>query len=121
MYATRTGLPPPEPTELEELAVEILQRMFNAPLPAQRVGRAGQKQFGIDVKVRAEDGRYIGAQTKRYLTTLLTPKKLMREVEASAVRIPVHAGPRFRSMPGRCSGACRATIPAHAGRVSEAG
>lgn len=84
MYATRTGLPPPEPTELEELAVEILQRMFNAPLPAQRVGRAGQKQFGIDVKVRAEDGRYIGAQTKRYLTTLLTPKKLMREVEASA-------------------------------------
>ena len=31
------------------------------------------------------------------------------------VRIPADAGPRFRSMPGRDSGACRTGIPVHAG------
>jgi hypothetical protein len=31
------------------------------------------------------------------------------------VRIPADAGPQFRPMPGRDSGACRARIPVHAG------
>ena len=33
------------------------------------------------------------------------------------LRIPVHAGRPFRSMPGHDSGPCRATIPVHAGPV----
>jgi len=32
------------------------------------------------------------------------------------VRIPLHAGHRFRSMSGQDSGPCRATLPEHAGR-----
>jgi hypothetical protein len=32
------------------------------------------------------------------------------------VRIPVHAGHQFRSMPGHDSGPCRATVPVDAGR-----
>jgi hypothetical protein len=32
------------------------------------------------------------------------------------LRIPVHAGHQFRSMPGHDSGPCRATIPVDAGR-----
>jgi hypothetical protein len=35
---------------------------------------------------------------------------------AGHVRIPVHAGHQFRSMPGHDSGACRASIPVDAGR-----
>jgi hypothetical protein len=35
---------------------------------------------------------------------------------AVIVRIPVHAGHQFRSMPGHDSGPCRATIPVDAGR-----
>jgi hypothetical protein len=34
----------------------------------------------------------------------------------NGVRIPVHAGHQFRSMPGHDSGPCRATIPVDAGR-----
>ena len=34
---------------------------------------------------------------------------------AGGVRIPVHAGHQFRSMPGHDSGPCRATIPVDAG------
>jgi len=36
--------------------------------------------------------------------------------EATKLRIPVHAGHQFRSMPGHDSGRCRATIPVDAGR-----
>jgi hypothetical protein len=32
------------------------------------------------------------------------------------MRIPVHAGHQFRSMPGHDSGPCRATVPVDAGR-----
>ena len=38
------------------------------------------------------------------------------QVESAIVRIPVHAGHQFRSMPGHDSGPCRATIPVDAGR-----
>jgi RHS repeat-associated protein len=37
--------------------------------------------------------------------------------KTASVRIPVDAGPQFRTMPGRDSGACRATIPEDAGPV----
>ena len=37
------------------------------------------------------------------------------------MRIPVHAGTGFRSMPGQRSGRCRATIPEHAGIGGDAG
>ena len=42
-------------------------------------------------------------------------------VAIERLRIPVHAGHRFRSMPGQRSGPCRATIPEHAGIGCEAG
>jgi hypothetical protein len=32
------------------------------------------------------------------------------------MRIPVHAGHQFRSMPGHDSGPCRATVPVDAGQ-----
>ncbi len=40
----------------------------------------------------------------------------VRENSSSKLRIPVHAGHQFRSMPGHDSGPCRATIPVDAGR-----
>lgn len=33
----------------------------------------------------------------------------------AVLRIPADAGPQFRPMPGRDSGACRSRIPVHAG------
>jgi hypothetical protein len=39
-----------------------------------------------------------------------------RDAGINRVRIPVHAGHQFRSMPGHDSGPCRATIPVDAGR-----
>jgi hypothetical protein len=46
-----------------------------------------------------------------------TPKEQNVSVNITVnVRIPVHAGHQFRSMPGHDSGPCRATIPVDAGR-----
>ena len=34
---------------------------------------------------------------------------------AHPLRVPVHAGPPFRRMPGHRSSPCQASVPAHAG------
>ncbi len=83
MFGNRAGLLLPEPDELESLSRELLEVMFKSPLPAQRFGRSGQAQHGIDVILRAGDGRWIAAQCKRYLTKKLTAKDFAKEVEAA--------------------------------------
>jgi len=92
VYATRSMLGLLEPKELEILTVKLLNAIFEPLLPAQLFGRQGQAQHGIDVVVQAKDGRWIGAQDRRYLSTRLTAEKLAEDVRnAHAVEPPLDA------------------------------
>jgi hypothetical protein len=46
----------------------------------------------------------------------LHDRSAIRGSPIGLLRIPVHAGHQFRSMPGHDSGRCRASIPVHAGQ-----
>jgi hypothetical protein len=63
----------PETEEaFEDLVVELVRAEFRPPLPPTRFGRKGQRQKGIDLNWRLENGSHQAAQCKDYLKTKLT-------------------------------------------------
>jgi hypothetical protein len=75
--------------------------------------------FGFPIAVGRH--RHLGVDMRRKVQSRPPGQALKKRVdrfgiELRKVRIPVHAGHQFRSMPGHDSGPCRATIPVDAGR-----
>jgi hypothetical protein len=67
--------------EFEDLAWEIISRKWNDP-GAQRYGRSGQAQQGVDIYGfdRAGDGLFAGVQCKRYEAGRFTRKIIEEEI-----------------------------------------
>lgn len=76
-------VPPPDENTLEDFAVQLLPRVFGSAMPAQRYGRSGQNQRGIDVILEDEKGFRIAAQCKAYNKTELKPAKLDSDLSAA--------------------------------------
>jgi hypothetical protein len=93
-----------------------IEEMFRTPLlilhSAIHLGK--QKLLAYEAIKRAEAA--LAANTVGELQAGAAAVKREAEEAVTVVRIPVHAGHQFRSMPGHDSGPCRATIPVDAGR-----
>jgi Restriction endonuclease len=80
--AATSDLPKPKSwDEFEDIVWEIYTRKWENP-HAQRYGRSGQTQHGIDIYgQRNGSGDYIAIQCKRYEDNKLTIKKIRQDVE----------------------------------------
>lgn len=79
----QTDIPKPKSwEEFEDLIWDLYARRWKDP-NADRYGRAGQRQHGVDICGRppALGGRCAGVQCKRYALGTLTPAIIEREVE----------------------------------------
>jgi hypothetical protein len=67
--------------EFEDIVWDLYTRVWQDP-HAQRYGRSGQPQHGVDIYGQPHDlgGRYAGIQCKRYAEGTLTRKKVEAEV-----------------------------------------
>jgi predicted helicase len=77
--------------EFEDIVWELYARLWHDP-NAQRHGRSGQRQQGVDIYGQPEDlgGQYVGIQCKRYEDGSLTRAKIEKEIaEADQFRPPL--------------------------------
>ncbi|QEU34747.1 hypothetical protein [Stenotrophomonas maltophilia] len=83
MSSNDLQFPMPGEGQFEELVLRLVEEIYKPALPAQLVGRRGQRQKGIDVIVQSQDGRWIGVQCKRYLKKKLTGKIIADDLESA--------------------------------------
>jgi transposase len=115
----------------------LLYQLQASPIAKEALDRIGEL-YGIEREIAglpAEARRQVrearaGPKLEAFHQWLLTTLNRVSQSSALAsairyslkrwralMRIPAQAGPRFRLMPGRDSGACRATVPGDAGPI----
>lgn len=67
----------------EDLVADLIQAMFNPPLPATRYGRRGQRQDGVDITWVTAGGEHHAAQCKFYIDAKLTKDHIDRDLSAA--------------------------------------
>jgi len=69
--------------QLERLVLQYVNVAFQTEVPAQRYGRKGQRQQGVDVEARLVGIGQVGFQAKAYISTTLTTGDLDKEIKAA--------------------------------------
>ncbi len=83
--------PPDDPTAFESLCLDLWQEIWGPECGAQRNGRSGQPQAGVDVFGKDRLGRQVGVQCKQksgLLRSKLTVAELEEEVEKARGFLP---------------------------------
>lgn len=82
------SLPKPNQEDLEDITSRLLPKVFGSHRPAQRYGRSGQAQSGIDVLVQLPDQSWVAAQCKAYEKAKLKPALLDQDLLAAHAVVP---------------------------------
>ena len=116
MSADSEWLPPPnEPAAFESLCLDLSKEIWGAA-GAQKNGRSGQPQAGVDICCQ-KDGKWIGVQCKQK-NGLLRKKLLSKEMEAE-VEAAKHFTPALSSFILATSGPADSQIQARARKLTE--
>jgi len=75
-------------TQLEQWVLAYVNNTFQTDQPAQRNGRKGQRQNGVDVHAVVRDIGHVGYQSKAYVSTELTAAAFDKELAAAETFVP---------------------------------